>query len=111
MGPFGGSGSLELVGVPYEVSGGPLDRPRPLNQERTDLFEDHGPPGVRWGPGSRAYCHLDQAGALEQAVAPKSLKLACLKTMGPLEQDRAPVEEPMGPTSGALKARVNGTFW
>ena len=73
----------------------------PLNQEQMGLFEDHGPRGARWDPGSRANCPLKQAGALQTPGAGGgseiNSKIACSRTMGALELDAAPAEEPMRP--------------
>ena len=68
-----------------------------------------GPPGARWGPESTANCPLEQVGPLITPRASRGSyiknKLASLKTMGPLELDGSPDEEPMGPLEqmGPLK--------
>ena len=65
------------------------------------LLEDHGPPGARCGPESTANCPLEQAGPLRTPRAGRGSyiksKLARLKTMGPLELDGSPGEEPVWP--------------
>ena len=84
-GPFGGMGHLELVG-PYMKSQWAPREAGPLNQEQTDLFEDHGPPGARWGSGSKVNGPLKQVGALRTPGAGGgseiNSKIACLRTMG-----------------------------
>ena len=65
------------------------------------LFEDYGPPGARWGPGSTANCPLD----IKSELGP-------LEAWSPLGLNGAPYEEPMRPhiNRGPLNGEKMGHF-